>query len=208
MHINYLATTVVTPPIVLSPLTADQTTADGISGYILPGSRDYSVASVCTGDPTIACPGGVPSSPLPQVRVQASGVSSVQVPGTLEWDTSATLDVSTLQAIPFTYSGVSCTVSVDTANGSVATIQGTFHMSFLSYPDPAGTTNYVAISSANITGVETADVSVSGGVACSLLSTFASLFIPMLQTQLEAYIQGNVCGTADPAVFTACPALP
>jgi spore coat protein U-like protein len=207
MSINYLATAIVAPPIVLVPLTADQTTADAAAAYLLPPTRDYDIPATCVGDPTIACPGGMPSNPLPQVRVNASNVqTSPSIPDT--WTGSATVAVSTLQAIPVTYSGVSCSATVDSANGASPTVAGTFTLSFLSYPTPGGTPNYIEVGNVHITGIESADVQLTGGLACDLLSTFSSVFIPLLQAQIESYVAGNLCGDGDPLLFIACPPLP
>lgn len=208
MQVSYIATNEVVPPIVLEAIPATQQNADAAAGYLAPAQRDYATPANCASSPTIACPGGVPSNPLPQVHIEASNVSTVQVPGTPRWNMSAVLDVSTPTGIPVTYSGVSCTANVDSGLGASPTFQGTADLNFLSYPDPLGATNYVGVANANITGVETADVTLTGSFSCSILSAFASVFVPMLEDQIEAYLEGNLCGAPDPAVFMACPPLP
>jgi hypothetical protein len=207
MSINYLATSIAGPPIVLEELTADQATADAVAGFLMPPTKDHDVPASCGAD-SIACPGGVPSDPLPQVRIQASNVTSVQVPGTSTWNSSATLAVTTLQLIPVTISGVSCTVGVNSANGAVPTFGGTAQLAFSSYPNPNGPSNYVAVSNADITGVEDADISVTGGGSCSLAALIISLIKPTLVDQIAAYLEGNVCGDPNSASFVACPPLP
>lgn len=208
MQITYVATNVVTPPIVLEQIPATQLNADLAAAYVAPAQRDYDTPANCASSPAIACPGGVPSNPLPQVHVEATNVSAVQVPATLTWTMSATLAVSTPTGIPVSYLGSECTANVDTSLGASPTVQGSGDLTFLSYPDPSGATNYISVSNANITGVETADVSLTGGLTCDLLTTFASTFIPMLEAQIEAYMQGNLCGAPDPDVYMPCPALP
>ena len=42
----------------------------------------------------------------------------------------------------------------------------------------------------------------------ALLSAFASVFVPLLEDQIETYLEGNICGAPEPAVFMACPPLP
>jgi hypothetical protein len=208
MQINYIATNVVTPPIVLEEIPATQQNADLAAAYIAPAQKDYDTPANCAGSPAVACPGGVPSNPLPQVHIEASNVGTVQVAGTLTWTMSATLDVSTPTGIPVSYLGSECTANVDSALGASPTFQGSGDLNFLAYPDPGGATNYIGVANANISGVETADVSLTGGLTCSLLSTFASTFIPMLEDQIEAYLEGNLCGAPDPDVYMPCPALP
>jgi hypothetical protein len=208
MSINYLATAVVTPPIVLEEIPATQQNADAAAAYLLPASRDYDVAASCATDPSIACPGGVPSNPLPQVRVQASNVAAVQVPATNTWNVSAVLDVDTLQAIPASSLGLNCIVTVNSGNGSSPTYGITGQLNFRSYPGPAGPTNFIAVDNVNVTGVEGADIGITGDLGCSILGAFSDLIISFLQDQLESYVQGNICGAPDPDVFMPCPVLP
>ena len=208
MQISYLATTIVAPPVVLENLTADQTTADSAAAFLLPASQDLNVVASCTGDPTIACPGGVPSDPLPQVQVQATNVVTTQVPSTNTWNGSATLQAATLQAVPFTYSGVSCTLTVNSATSGSPTLSGTWQQTFLSYPTPGGQPNYLAIGNVTITGLDTGDVQISGGFSCSLFGSLTSFFIPTFEAQIAAYVEGNLCGAPDPDIWMECPLLP
>ncbi|HET9853218.1 MAG TPA: hypothetical protein VFP56_12050 [Candidatus Limnocylindrales bacterium] len=207
MHINYLATNVVVPPIVLEALPATQENADAAAAYLLPASKDYDVPATCSGN-FVACTGGVPSNPLPQLQIQATNVASVQVPATTRWNTSATLGVATLQPIPATVSGVTCNITVNSANGAQTTFAGTADLNFQSYPDPLDPTNYVAATNVNVTGVESADLSLTGGFACDFADAFKSSFIPQLVDQMEAYIAGNICGDPASTGFIPCPILP
>jgi hypothetical protein len=207
MQINYLATNVVVPPIVLEELSATQGNADAAAAYLLPASKDYDVPATCSGN-FVACTGGVPSDPLPQLRIQATNVSTVQVPGMPDWNASATLGVATLQPIPATVSGVTCSITVDSASGASPTFAGAAEMHFQSYPNPADPTNYVAVTNVNITGVETADLSLTGSLTCQLADAFKSSFIPQLVDQMEAYIAGNICGDPSSAGLIPCPILP
>jgi hypothetical protein len=207
MQINYLATNVVTPPIVLEQLVADQSTADALAAYVLPEARDYDVPAQC-GATAIACPGGVPSDPLPQVRLQASNVGAVQVPGTLQWNASGDLAATTLQAIPVTIEGISCDLTINSANGALTVFSGTAEFTFLSYPDPAGPVNYLQVGNANITGVEEADITLSGSFTCQLADSLKGFYIPMLVDQIAAYIEGNICGDPNSTGYIPCPTLP
>jgi hypothetical protein len=207
MQINYLATNVLAPPVVLEDLPATQANADAAAAYLLPASKDHDIPATCSGN-FVACPGGVPSNPLPQLRIQATNVVSVQVSTTTVWQTSATLAVTTLQSIPVTISGASCSVSVNSALGSLSTFAGTADMAFESYPDPTDPTNYLAVQNVNISGVETADLSLAGDFTCALADAFKGFFVPQLTDQMEAYIAGNICGDPSSAGFIPCPTLP
>lgn len=208
MQVNYLATSVVVEPIVLEEIPATQENADLAAAYLAPASQDYDTPANCESDPSIACPGGVPSDPLPQVHIEATNVAAVQVPSTTQWTLSAVLNVTTPTGIPVTYSGTECTLNIDSGLGTSPTFQASADLNFLSYPDPLGATNYIAVANANITGVETADVILSGSLDCDLLNAFGSVFIPQLEEQIEAYLDGNICGAPDPEVFMECPVLP
>lgn len=208
MQINYVATTVVEPPIVLELLTPDQATVDSAAAFLLPASQDVDVLPTCVGDPLIACTGGVPSDPLPQVHMQSTDVIATQVPGTNTWNGSATVQAATLQAIPITFSGINCTVTADSTWSGSPTLSGTFQATFQSYPLPTGQPNYLAITNVSITGLESGDIQVGGGLSCSLLGSLVTYIIPQLQDQLEAYVEGNLCGAPDPETWMTCPALP
>ena len=207
MQISYIATNAA-EPIVLEEIPATQENADAAAAFVAPALKDYDTPANCASSPSIACPGGVPSNPLPQVRVEASGLSTIQVPGAPRWEMSAVLDVSTPTGIPVTYSGISCTANVDSGQGASPTFSGTADLNFRSYPDPEGATNFIAVANANITGVETADVTLTGSFSCTLLSSFGSVFIPMLEDQIETYLEGNICGAPESALYMACPVLP
>lgn len=208
MQINYLATSIAAPPIVLEPLTVDQATADSGAAFLLPASQDLDVAPTCSGDVIIACPGGVPSDPLPQVQVQASNVSTTRVSSTNTWNGSATLQAATLQGIPASGFGATCTITVDSALAGSPTVSGTWDETFQSYPLPSGDANYLAIGNVNITGLDDGDILISGGFSCSLAGAMVGFIKPMLQDQIEGYIAGNLCGAPGPEVWVACPALP
>ena len=208
MQINYLATTIVAPPIVLQPLTVDQATADSAAAFLLPSSQNIGIAAKCTGDPVIACPGGVPSNPLPQVQVQASNVLVQRVPGTDTWAGSSTLQASTLQGIVATFSGVTCTVTVNTATTGSPTVSGSWLQTFASYPLPTGQANYLAVTNVDITGIDDGDIQFAGGFGCSIASALVGLIKPQIESQIEAFLARNLCGTPDPATWVACPALP
>lgn len=208
MQINYLATTIVAPPIVLEGLTIDQATADSAAAYLLPASRNVDVLATCAGDPIVACPGGVPSNPLPQVQVQASNVLTTRVPATNTWNGTATLSAATLQGIPATFSGVSCTITVNSATAGSPTLSGTWQETFGSYPLPSGAPNYLAIGSVNITGLDDGDIQITGGIGCSLATFLITFIKPQLEDQIEGYVEGNLCGAPDPDIWMSCPPLP
>lgn len=206
MSINYIATTVVAPPIVLLPLTADQATADSAGAFVT-ASRYIDVVPTCTGNPVIACVGGVPSDPLPRVSVQTTDWGTQQVPGMDTWAGWATIQAATEVPVPFSYSGVSCNVSVNSTTAGAPTLNASWLETFQSYPTPGGQPNYLTISNVDITGLDSGDVQIIGGFDCSILASLATFFIPTFQDQIEAYLEGNLCGV-DPVGWMTCPPLP
>ena len=208
MQISFLATTVATPPIVLEPITINQASALAAASSQLLGNHDIDVPASCATDPTIACPNGTPSDPLPQVRATGSNIQVTDA-GSGNWNVTADASVKTLQPIPVSSLGVACDLNVDTSAAGSPIVSVALTLQFSSYPDPSGETNVIYVHNVTLSGVDTGDISLSGGLTCNLLNTYVGFFIDTLTSQLESYLDGvAVCGTADPNVFETCPPLP
>jgi hypothetical protein len=208
MQINYTLIGAGTPPPALEPIPNTQANADAAVAYLVGGTRDVDVPATCSGSILVACTGGVPSDPLPQIRSVASNLSATRVSDTDPWTATATLSLHTLQAIPVSGSGANCTVSYDSSGGSVSTVQVTGTLTFLSSPDPSGPTNYIAVSNVNLANIEDADIQIGGGGLCDLATVFLPYFHSYIVAMFQSYLQGNICGAPDPDVFMPCPALP
>jgi hypothetical protein len=208
MTINYAITGDGTPPPpALEPLPDTQANADAAVAYLVGGTRDFDVSATCSGTILVACTGGVPSDPLPQIESVAATASASRVIDTDPWTASATLAVHTLQPIPVSSLGVSCTASYDSSGGSVSTLQLTGTLTFLSTPDPTGPTNYIAVSNVQLSGIEDADIQIGGGGTCDLVTGFLPYFHDYLVALFQSYLQGNICGAPDPDTFMPCPAF-
>ena len=208
MQISFLATAVATPPIVLEPITIDQASALAAASSQLLGAHDFNVPASCATDPTIACPNGSPSDPLPQVRATGSNIQVTDA-GSGNWNVTADASVLTLQAIPVSSLGVACDLNVDTSAAGSPVVSVALTLQFSSYPDPGGETNVIYVHNVALNGLDTGDISITGGLTCSLLNSYIGFFINSLTSQLESYLDGvAICGTADPNVFETCPPLP
>jgi hypothetical protein len=58
----------------LEALPQTVATVQAAADYLLAGTHDFEVVADCTSLPTIACPGGIPSDPLPTVRMVGTNV--------------------------------------------------------------------------------------------------------------------------------------
>ena len=208
MQINYVITGSDQPPSNLEPIPDTQANADAALAYLIGGTRDVDVPATCSGSIIVACPGGVPSDPLPQIHAVGSNLVTDRVSDTDPWTANATLALNTLQPIPVSSSGVNCTVTYNSSGGSVPTVGLTGTLTFLSSPDPAGPTNYIAVTNVSLSNVETADIQIGGGGLCDFASAFLPLVSDFLVAMFQSYLEGNICGAPDPDVYMPCPALP
>jgi len=177
-------------------------TVQAAADFLLAGTHDFQVVANCTSTPTIACPGGIPSDPLPTVRMVGTNVIAT---GPNPFAFSADIRVTTLQPIHISAFGISCNLNVETLGGSTAHVAGT--AVFSSHDDPAGVPNRIDIGTLNITGVEAADFSLDGGGLCIFASFGLSLLTETIVTTIEDYIAGygGLCGAPGPDLFIPCP---
>jgi hypothetical protein len=190
----------------LETLPQTVVTVQAAADYLLLGTHDFEVAANCSGIPTVACPGGVPSDPLPLIRMVGTNVIAT---GPDPFAFSADISLKTLQGIPFSALGVDCTLNIDTTAGaSGAHVSGT--VVFDSQDDPQGEPNRIDVSNVTLTGIEAADLNVSGGFGCEIANFGLNLFIGTLTSQIESYIQsiGGLCGAPGPDLFMPCPGDP
>jgi hypothetical protein len=205
MQINYLVTNLDTPPVVLEELTVDQATADGAANFALGGDRTVSVAASCGASPAIGCPGGVPSDPLPQVHVVGSNVVATPA-GPDHWNATATVAANSVGSIPVSYLGADCGLTLNTASGASPTVQVTGTLDFLSHPNPAGPKNYIQLGNATVTGLESADIQITGAnLTCQLGATLVNLVLPAIQDAVAEQLQERVCGDPNSDTFIVCP---
>jgi hypothetical protein len=169
--------------------------------YVL-GAHDITIPPVCSGDITIACPGGTPADPPPVVHVTGSNLG-IQDLGN---DTFAiSLDV-TLQTsdIAISGSGINCSLAVDTSAGTYpnATLSG--DVAFLANAT-TGVTDRIQTTNATLLQFEAADVTISGSHLCEAANALKSVGLSFVKAQLESYLDKTICRAPDPAIFEVCP---
>jgi hypothetical protein len=169
--------------------------------YVL-GEHDAVLPPQCTGDLTFACPGGVPADPPPTAHLVGANLVVVDNGGG-SFDIS--LDVAaTAAGIPVSAFGVDCTLSVDTAAGSfpATTLSGSVDFP----PNPTtGITDEIVTSNVQLTNLEAADLTLTGGQLCAAADTLKGLVLNLLPPYFEQYFDVSICRAPDPGIFMLCP---
>jgi hypothetical protein len=207
MQINYLVTNTDTPPIVLEDLAMTQATADSAADYLFDGARDIAIAPNCATDPSVGCVGGVPVSPAPQVHAVGTSVVATEVVGLDQWDVGAHVGLTSPAAIPVTIQGSACNLTFDTAAGANPDLLVTVSMTFQSHPNAQGPKNYIQLSNPTVSGLDTADFQLTGGLTCSLAQTFSSFIIDQLEAAIANQFGAAICGDPNSDSFISCPPL-
>jgi hypothetical protein len=170
--------------------------------FFILGSHDVSVVPVCTGDITIACPGGTPSDPAPVVHITGS---NLVIQDGLAGQFTISLHVS-IQAsgIPISGSGIDCSLAIDTAAGTYPNTTVTGVVSFESSV-AGGVTDVIVTSNGAVNQLENEDVSISGGILCAAADALKAFALSTIEATFEGYLDQSICRAPDPAIFEICP---
>jgi hypothetical protein len=174
------------------------------NAYVI-GEHDVVVAPICSGDITIACPGGTPSDPAPVVHIDGTNLA-IQETGVDQFAISLDLTIQG-SGIDISGSGIECSLGVDTSAGTYPEATLTGDLAFLVNPT-TGVTDRIQTSNATLNHFEAADVTISGGVACDVADAFKAFALSMIKAQLESYLDQTICRAPDPAIFEICPLAP
>jgi MYXO-CTERM domain-containing protein len=197
----------------LAALTADPAK---VIGPLLGGANNgviaYPVPASCGGSPSICCPGGNPMANCGPINIDLNkynGVAPLVIApqqGASQLNVTVKARVKTQMDLPITYSGIDCTVGLDTTQGSTPYLQIDTQIKFVQ-DAMTGTTRAVAQNTA-VTQLEGADVSLNGGFLCALGGAFIGLFIGTLEgavaTQLEDTINGATCKSCPSGNVAEC----
>ena len=200
-------------PAPLAPISFDAHAAAGFSAgnTLFGGVHTITAAPDCGGTLEGSCPGGVPSSPLPELTIDGNARAGDQDrliaspdPGNSRFEVTARFRVSTVTPIPVTLplaGAGACQVSIDTTQGARPDLTVTFDDE-VTAPDGPTTVSNVAMS-----GFESTDYRVDGPFACLVATTPASAILTVVQHALTPYIEqrGIFCGAPDPVYFQDCP---
>jgi hypothetical protein len=184
------------------------------SGLMFGGIHTVPFQAGCGGELNAACPGGVPSSPLPTMTVDGNRragdlETTVVIPDSADsrYAVTARFRLKTDTAIPFTVAtgnpqAAQCGLNIDTTKGSNPEITVTFQDHVVGADGPT------VVSDLALSGLESGDYSVTGDLLCSLAATVTAEDIAAaLQDGITQWIEtrGAICGAVDPYYFQQCP---
>jgi hypothetical protein len=166
------------------------------------------VVATCGGNTPLNCPGGVPGSPVPLVFTRDSvHIVEPYPPDSSYYSFTAWANAVTVRDIPITAFGIDCGLAIDTRAAPAPNIQVSGIAHFTSQTD-SGPINRLDISSITIAGLDTGDVSINGGVSCTLVSFGLSFFLGTLTSTLQDMEAQGLCGAPGSTVFEPCPPKP
>jgi len=197
----------------ITPITKDQASMEAAAAVWIPASRNFDVPASCAGSPRVDCPDGI--TPLPaEDQVSFSSARTVTATGDPNiYNLSVLADVVSLPAkvVKVTVTSpvtLTCDLTVDSGAGSV---DGWTATSSLGFVDVSGETRIQA-GPVTVTGIEAADMTVTGGAGCATVDGLKGTFVGQLQSlvkqELEEYIEsvGNpLCAAPGPAYLGPCP---
>lgn len=149
-----------------------------------PDTVKMDVPADCSGSFAVDCPGGKPLPPADQLEV-ASTRSVSKVAAGKTYDVTVTSNVQTLQQIVVsTPTTGDCDMTMTSANGSMPDWTVTVS---LTYVTRSGKTR-LQTSNLTISGIESADITVTGGLGCSLSAPLIATHAgPIYASTLQAY---------------------
>src|ERR1700688_2662646 len=169
---------------------------------LLTGSRDAVSYSSCGSSPSFNCPNGTPQST--KIRIARSAVAISQNPAG-SYSFSATESAASLTDIHFLYSGTSCFLTINTAQGSPAIVTGT--LTFTSQ-NPGGALNQLSLNPGlQISGITATDFAVRGDPLCTIsggLIFAQAVALRVLESALHDRMGISVCTVRGPALVGPC----
>ena len=208
----------------VSPTALAKITADP-AGVIAPlvgsatnGVIDFDIPASCTGNPQICCVNGQPAAscgPLQIDLVARTGdparLALVPVQDASRLDLTLRARVKTAMKLPIRYDTglvgvISCDVEVDTTRGSNPDLTISAQIAFTQ--DPTVSTTRIEANNVSVTGLQSADVTLSGNFSCTLASALVGSLIGTLQTQLGDQLRDQIntatCKSCDAGDVATC----
>jgi hypothetical protein len=159
----------------------------------------------CSANPAVNCANGSPGLPIPLALTRDSLSIVPGSPGIYNF--AARVSVVSTMDIPFTYSGVACTMGLNTTPGTSPTIRVTGTATF-GRQLPGDSINRIDITNVSTSGVENVDLSLQGGIGCLLGNTPALNLAYQVLNQAFADAAPHSCGAPGPALLEPCPPPP
>nr|HEX4318504.1 hypothetical protein [Kofleriaceae bacterium] len=184
-----------------SGLAAIEANPAAIVGSLLGGNGSnisFNVPASCGGSTPVCCPGGSAQDPCGPIDIDLTLHSGddprlVLAPqqGANTLDVTVRARIKTATDLPVTVPVVGdCTVSVDTTKGSTPDLEIVMPIQFVQ--DPTVATTRIAVGSVAINRLESADVSLNGGIGCEIANLGLSFFIGTLTSALTSQIASTV----------------
>lgn len=185
-------------PIALEALPVTAQTVEAAIEFRTAGPIE--VPASCTGTVLVNCANGTPGSPVFASATPSNLTVMETAPGRYSFELD--LAVTTLQSVPITYSGVGCTVAVNTAAGASPTIHVTGTAEFTSHTADEELNRIDLVADAS--GVETADFAIGGNALCGIGDFASSYAISFVSAAVGDWF-GGLCGAPGPDLFMECP---
>jgi hypothetical protein len=183
------------PPGTYDPLPVTTATVRAVLD-IITASSTFDVSPSCATQPAINCPNGVPTPT--QMHAEQVSVTISQATGTT-FNFTVLGRMATVSDAVLSFGSTICGLNLDTTRFGAPTMTVTGTAVFDSNPPP-DPPNRVRFTNVNVTGIETADLIVTGGGICPSVASFA---ITGLEQQLATKFS-PYCGAPGAALLTPC----
>jgi len=117
---------------------------------------------------------------------------------------TAGVTIVTPNDIPLSAFGLDCALAVNTTAGASSDVQVAGTVTFSSQTQ-GGPINRVDITQVNISGLDTGDVALTGGVGCVSVSFGIDLYFGTLTTILQDHLARSFCGAPGAKLLEPCP---
>ncbi len=182
-------------------LTAIEADPAALVGGLMGTGTDltFDIPPACDADPYICCEGGVPADVCGPIAIDLEAQPGDQprleltpVAGADRIDLTLRARVSTVTDLPFTLYGSDCSMHIDTADSGDESLRMVGELQFSQDAD-AGTTR-VDLNNVTVDQVDNGDLTISGGVMCTIYDWLKGLFIGTLVGTIESNLQDAVNG--------------
>lgn len=169
-----------------------------VGNFLGGGGLTIDIPASCS-DPEICCDNGVPAATCGPIDIDlglqmgdAPRLEIVPQPGQQQIDVTIRARLASLNPIPFSTSGLSCDVSIDTAGGSRDELTITMTLDMPLDADENTTRLDVTESSVDF---EDEDITLSGNLACELGGSFIpALIVELLSQQINDSLAEGLSG--------------
>jgi uncharacterized protein (TIGR03382 family) len=169
----------------------------------LDASGNLDAASSCGSTPPVCCTGGTPSTPCGPLHLDLVEALINAPPGTDRLDVTYRMHVATVADIPVELPVAGeCFVHIDTTPGTSSVVQVDLPISL-----SADHLHILAAGDITLSGAESSDFQITGGVACSVANVGMSFFSGLLTQTLQGVFRGDasLCRLCDSTIATCVP---